>query len=254
MFNFGKNWHNYSRNVSKKELGIIQQSLLELFNDRQIKEKSFLDIGCGSGLFSIAAKQLGAVRVAGLDVLKDSIKTSKKNLLRFLPNQAIDFYLMSILNNEQIKKLGKFDNVYAWGSLHHTGDMYKAIDNTCNTVQPGGYLILALYNKNFTAKFWWFVKWLYNHSPWVCKKILEIWYLGLVVPLKILILGKVIFQKKRGMKLYYDAIDWLGGFPYEYASVDEIKNFIEPKGFILERLIKPIGISGCNQFIFKKAT
>lgn len=250
MFNFGKNWKNYSERLNQEDFNEAQKSLINLLGIEDLKDKSFIDIGCGSGIFSIAAKKIGANRVLGIDILPSCIECSRNNALKF-NEKDIDFRQFSILD-PKIKGLGKFDVVYTWGSLHHTGNMYKALEVSCEIVKEDGYLAVAIYNKNFTSRFWWVIKWLYNHSPWIGKKILEVWYLGMIIPLKILILGKNVFRKERGMKIYYDAIDWLGGYPYEYASIGEIKNFVESRDFILKRVIKPTGVSGCNQYLFKK--
>ena len=51
----------------------------------------------------------------------------------------------------------------------------------------------------------------------------------------------------------YDVIDWIGGYPYEYASKDEIKNFVEGKGFRLVKFNKAAVLTGCNEFIFEAA-
>jgi hypothetical protein len=40
----------------------------------------------------------------------------------------------------------------------------------------------------------------------------------------------------RGMDFYFDVIDWVGGYPYEYASRDEVLTMVEPMGFTCSRV------------------
>ena len=77
--------------------------------------------------------------------------------------------------------------------------------------------------------------------------------LSIVVPRVLIrvIKRKHPLRESRGMLIYYDAIDWAGGLPYEYASFDEIVSFLEGKGFVLLRGTKTQSI-GCNQFVFTK--
>ena len=52
------------------------------------------------------------------------------------------------------------------------------------------------------------------------------------------------------MSFYYDVIDWIGGYPYEYASRSQVKKIIEAKGFELVKVTKPPAPTGCNEFVF----
>jgi 2-polyprenyl-6-hydroxyphenyl methylase/3-demethylubiquinone-9 3-methyltransferase len=54
------------------------------------------------------------------------------------------------------------------------------------------------------------------------------------------------------MTLKTDIIDWIGGFPYEYASTDDVIKFAHKKGFVLEKQSPCSGWTGCNEFVFRK--
>jgi len=250
MFNFGKNWLNYSKTVKNEDLETMKESLVNLIGLENIKDKTFLDIGCGSGLFSIAAKKLGAGKVIGIDILPDSIKSSEENKKKF-DVQDISFERLSILD-DKIKNLGRFDVVYAWGSLHHAGEMWKAIENTIHCVENNGLLVLAIYNKHWTSKFWWNIKKIYNCKNRIIKKIIELWYFIFIVPVKFVLFMKEYLKDRRGMNVYHNAIDWLGGFPYEYAAKKEIVLFLKKKNFRIIKYIPARGSTGCNEFVFKK--
>ena len=53
------------------------------------------------------------------------------------------------------------------------------------------------------------------------------------------------------MSVYYDWIDWLGGYPFEVAKPEEIIDYFRKNGYILEKLRTNQGL-GCNEFVFKK--
>lgn len=250
MFNFGKNWIEYSKIVKEENLEIMKESLINLIGLENIKGKTFLDIGCGSGLFSIAAKKLGAKEVIGIDILPDSIKSSEENKERFNV-QDVYFKQLSILDN-QIKTLGKFNVVYAWGSLHHTGNMRKAIENAAYCVENNGLLVLAIYNKHWTSWIWRKIKYLYNISPKFIRALMIFIFYYIILIAKFAVTRKNPFRMRRGMEFYYNVVDWLGGYPYEYADKDEMVDFVNKYGFKLVKFNKANVPTGCNEFVFIK--
>ena len=56
------------------------------------------------------------------------------------------------------------------------------------------------------------------------------------------------------MDFWFDVIDWVGGYPYEYAAPEEIKRFVSEQGFVLQRWIDAQVPTGCNEFVFQKVT
>ena len=254
-FEFGENWRNYSEQFQAEDYFRAKDSLKELVPD--IKDKTFLDVGCGSGLFSTAASALGAKSVYGFDYDPKSVATSKAVLEKAsswdndIKKNIVSFEQGSILD-ENIKSLGKHDIVYSWGVLHHTGDMYKAFDMVSSLVNKNGLLVIAIYNKFFTSPLWKAVKYTYVKSPSIIKKFIIGLALIRYAVVSLILTGKLPFHRVRGMRFYTDVVDWIGGYPYEYASVKEVTNFFEKKGFKLKTLIKARGGTGCNQFVFNK--
>jgi hypothetical protein len=145
-----------------------------------------------------------------------------------------------------------FSIVHSWGVLHHTGDMTTAIRNAALLVEENGYLVLAIYNRHWTSPLWRFIKRLYCSSPqWIRFVTLCLFY-PLIVLAKLLVTGKNPFNKNRGMSFYYDVIDWLGGYPYEYASREEIERSVGMLGFSLVKHMPASVPTGCNEYVFKK--
>ena len=57
---------------------------------------------------------------------------------------------------------------------------------------------------------------------------------------------------ERGMNLYHDMFDWLGGYPFEVSSAENIIEIFKKKGFILEKSNFVGKRLGCNEFVFRK--
>lgn len=260
-FSFGKNWQVFLQSITEERVKSAEQSLKDFFGLESFEGKSFLDVGCGSGLFSYAAYRLGAERVVSFDLDPLSVKCCE-----FLHNKAgkpSNWRVLegSILDQDFVDQLGQFDVVYPWGVLHHTGNMWQAIKNAAATVAPRGYFYLALYNDEpgmFGSKFWFKVVKFYNHSPLVVKKLLEnvyvvVFYLSQLArfrnPMKVI----RKHEKKRGMSWRLDINDQLGGYPLEFARPDDVFNFVKTNfpDFNLLKMRAIIG-QGNNKYLFKR--
>lgn len=254
-FNFGDNWKDFSDNVLQEQsLKEAVDSLDELVGKDTISDKTFLDIGCGSGLFSIAAVKLGAKKVIGFDLSKESVDASKQNAKRFLSEEegaGIKFFQQSIFECTP-ENMGKFDIIYSWGVLHHTGDMWSALQESMNLLDDTGLLVIAMYNRHWSSPIWEKIKYIYNISPAFLQKVMIFVFYFIIVIAKFLVTFKNPFKKRRGMDFYHDVIDWIGGYPYEYATCDEIVQFCEHKNLILSKFVKAGVPTGCNEFVFLK--
>jgi len=258
QFDFGQNWKNFSNNkLNEQKIRQAQIDFLQLVKELEIKDKKFIDIGFGQGLGLLTSKMLGAESV-GVDINKKCEETLLINTSYFpeLKNEKIPVIIGSILDYEIVKQIKtiseNYDIVHSWGVLHHTGNMWKAIDNCCQLVNPTGKIILAIYNRHWSSKFWNFIKKLYNYSPTFLKKIIVYLFYVIIAIAKYMVTFKNPFIKERGMSFYYDVIDWIGGYPYEYASKTEIIEYLKSRGFKLFSF-KPASVpTGCNEYIFEK--
>jgi len=252
-FDFGRNWEYFSSiRLNEHRLISAVESLSSMLSDQDICGKSFLDVGCGSGIFSIAAQSLGASHVVGIDVNPKCISVSLGNRYRLAPEAPIQFLLGSALNIADLVQLGKFDVVYAWGSLHHTGDMWTSIKNVSETVSDGGVFILSIYNQHFTSPIWRYIKWFYNQVPVIIKRMMIFIFSGIIFISKLLITRRNPLIKQRGMDFWFDVIDWIGGYPYEYSSPENIITFVTNLGFIMHEFIPSEVPTGCNEFVFRR--
>lgn len=254
-FDFGENWEKFSiGTLNSAKFLECKNSLASLIGVQNLNGLSFLDVGCGSGVFSISAKELGAAKVVGIDVNPKCIATSKRNQEVLLgKTSGIAFVLLSVFDEAGVRNLGPFDVTYAWGSLHQTGDMWRAVDIASQTVKKEGLFVLALYNKHFTAPFWDAVKYVYNYSPSWMKKALAIVFTGIIFVAKFAVTFKNPLKKERGMNFYYDVVDWIGGYPCQYASKEEVLSFMATRGFRLVRHVPPAVPTGNNEFVFVRS-
>jgi 2-polyprenyl-3-methyl-5-hydroxy-6-metoxy-1,4-benzoquinol methylase len=263
-FEFGKNWAAFLSVLDNDRIETAEHSLKEMLECDDLEGKAFLDIGSGSGLFSLAARRLGA-RVHSFDFDSNSFSCTRELRRRYFAGDA-DWNIEqgSALDRGYLESLGKFDIVYSWGVLHHTGEMWKALENAAIPVADNGKLFIAIYNDTGSqSRRWHWIKKTYCSLPRLLKTPFAI---AAIAPEEIKAMARSLitltpmsyirswtsYKNGRGMSRWHDIIDWVGGYPYEVATVDEIFDFYRARGFALNK-IRSGGVGlGCNEFVFEK--
>ena len=261
-FEFGKNWVEYSKHIAAEEVADASHELSRLIGTHSLQSLSLLDIGCGSGIHSLAALMLGAEKVLAIDIDPDSVEATRATVEKHWKGDNFHADLLNIFDPE-FSSLPQFDIVYSWGVLHHTGAMWDAIEAASAHTAPGGQLVIAIYRKTPLCGFWKWEKRLFTSSGSFVRVLLTNFFAALKILRYLLRLKNPIRkinqynQGKRGMHWKSDVIDWLGGYPYESASAEEIVQFVESKGFTQQysNKTKPeFGFfgSGCAEYRFLK--
>ena len=251
-FKFGENWQKFLATLDEAQINEATESLKKMLDTEDLRGRSFLDIGSGSGLFSLVARRLGA-RVLSFDLDQQSVNCTRELRNRFFPDDP-EWSVQhgSILDADYVASLENHDVVYSWGVLHHTGAMWPAIEAACSLVADNGKLFIALYNdQGVLSRYWKGLKKYYNRCP------------ALQTPLQLLhapyFVGLGWFVRKfryrgeraaRGMTLWIDMVDWLGGYPFEVATPVSVTDFIVRRGFVLENQFLVGKGVGCNEFVF----
>jgi 2-polyprenyl-3-methyl-5-hydroxy-6-metoxy-1,4-benzoquinol methylase len=261
-FPFGRNWRSFIRLVDEARITTAVQSLVDALATEDLTGRTFLDVGCGSGLFSLAAHRLGA-RVWSFDVDPDSVAATTELRGRFATGADWEVEQGSILDERFVERLGRFDIVYAWGILHHTGDLWGAMNRTSCLVADGGLLYISVYNdQGLPSRVWRRVKRRYNRSGPLTRGVLlagSAVYLARHVPLRKLVhVGRADAPvrdrraRARGMSARHDLVDWVGGYPFEVARPEDVFRFLRRQGFGLRHLKTCGGGLGCNEYVFER--
>ena len=257
-FRFGRNWARFLETLSDSRIERAERATVEMLGVPHLRGKTFLDIGSGSGLFSLVAHRLGAT-VHSFDYDPASVVcTSQLRDLHGDDDRHWQVERGSALDQSYMQSLGEFDVVYAWGVLHHTGDLWTSLEYAASRVRANGFILLAIYNdQGWKSRLWSRIKRLYC-SGTIGRCVV----VGTVFPyffLRLLI-GSCLNRRNlfasygltRGMSLIRDWHDWCGGLPYEVASVDAVFQFFSKRRFIL-RNIRTTNGNGNNQYLFQVA-
>ncbi len=259
-FGFGKNWQQFLRVLDEERIREAERSLADMLQVKDLAGKSFLDIGSGSGLFSLAAMRLGAVRVHSLDYDPQSVACAQELKGRFFPTASHwTIERGDALDKNHLAGLGAYDVVYSWGVLHHTGNMWQALENVLPLVADEGRLFIAIYNDaGKKSRRWYTLKRMYNSAAFY-----RIALPAFFIPLNVVV-GAVrdvsalknpltryrVYKKDRGMSMMRDWIDWIGGWPYEFATAGQVSDFCKSRGFEVLTCVNRSGWAlGNNEFV-----
>jgi 2-polyprenyl-3-methyl-5-hydroxy-6-metoxy-1,4-benzoquinol methylase len=263
-FDFGGNWARFLAVLDEGRIRAAERGLQDMLQVERLDGLRFLDIGSGSGLSSLAARRLGA-SVRSFDYDPQSVACTEELRRRYCPaDPEWTVEWGSVLDRDKMGALGAFDVVYSWGVLHHTGRMWDAFEHAIIPVAPGGKLVIAIYNDLGTrSRRWHWIKKTYNELPQLARVPFAV---AVTIPAEVKsLLGAALrlrpgdylrswteYGRRRGMSRWHDILDWVGGYPYEYATPDEVFDFCRARGFTLAKMKCGGAGLGCNEFVFER--
>lgn len=257
-FDFGENWASFEQVITGKHIHEAENGLVRLFGEHGLCGRNFLDIGCGSGLPSLAAVHLGASCVVAMDIDPKCVETTLHLLNRHAPDLNWEVHQLSIFDLLP-ETFGTFNVVYSWGVLHHTGAMVEAMRCAARLVKPGGLLVIALYRRSRMCGFWRLEKRWYSKASPRAQRLARNTCLVLMRG-SLWIMGRKLQSHggDRGMDYRHDLHDWLGGYPYESISAERVDSIMQGMSFDCERrFTKPFSTglfgSGCNEYVYRRA-
>lgn len=261
-FEFGENWRRFLSVLDDERIAAAERAIRAMLGVEHLRGCRFLDLGSGSGLSSLAARRLGA-EVHSVDYDASSVACTRELRRRYVGGDDAGWTVErgSALDAAYLRSLGAFDVVYSWGVLHHTGAMWQALENVVDSVAPGGKLFVAIYNDQGSwSGRWARIKRFYNSGSlarslvsatfipaWVLRDLAAdvVWRRNPVARYR-------SYKSGRGMSVMHDWVDWLGGYPFEYAKPEAIFDFYRDRGFELVKMKTAGGSMGCNEFVFRR--
>lgn len=263
-FAFGENWASFLEVLDEERIADAEAHLRKVFDCDSLEGSSFLDIGSGSGLFSLAAYRIGADRVHSFDYDPESVGCTAELRRRYANDDRWTVERGDALDPGYVRSLGAFDKVYSYGVLHHTGNMWLGLENAQAAVAEGGATFIALYNdQGVRSDIWRTIKRTYNRLPPAFRPVLVLFAGGHLI-LKSLVLA--VLQDRlgsfvndwtrfgpRGMNGWHDLIDWIGGYPFEVCKPEELFEFYTARGFELHWMATTNSLA-TNDFVFRRVS
>lgn len=113
--------------------------------------------------------------------------------------------------------------------------------------------MIAIYNKPITSPVWKWIQKLYNRLARFGRWLMAILFARVIYVAKWGVRRRNPLAKERGMDFGYDVIGWIGAYPYQYATPEEIERLVSARGDGLSRCVDPRVLTGYREFFLKKS-
>ena len=260
-FAFGQNWASYSTIIDEARVAEATRGLVRLLGEGGLAGKSFLDIGCGSGLHAVAAARLGASRIVAVDLDPVAVETTRAVLRQHAPQISVRRpsaqRVRARAGDVRPLRRGLFLGRAAPHRRDARGVAARGADGGA-----GGRVAFALYHRTRMCGFWRREKRWYAAASPRAQRAARAVYTALL-RLRFGLTGGDFrayvanYQSRRGMDFAHDVHDWMGGYPYESISAPEVEIFMRRIGFAHVRsFTSPLTIglfgSGCDEYVYRR--
>lgn len=220
---------------------------LRFYDAAEVRGKSVLDAGCGTGIFSIIFARQGAGRVTGIDISPGSLSTGRA-MKKSFGLENVEFRQEDMLHLPF--KDAEFDIVWAWGTVHHTTDPLGAVTELMRVLKPGGSLFLAIYKKTRLTFIHEAIRKTLIRTPRSWWTRLSKFFAVLLAP--VVFLFKKREKARKGEKLEELILDWYFVPIRHHYTPEEIRAFLEKRGFTIEKFLPASGrFDSTSNFIYK---
>jgi 2-polyprenyl-6-hydroxyphenyl methylase/3-demethylubiquinone-9 3-methyltransferase len=230
----------------RPEYGASREHLEGFFENGEVRGKSVLDAGCGSGVFSVIFAEKGAV-VTGVDASEKAIEAGKE-LKRERGEENVEFMRADMLDLPF--RDSSFDVVWAWGSVHHTERPMHALDELLRVLNTNGVMLLALYRKSRLTPLHGILTRIFSRAPLAVQPFLAKLMALMLYPFV------ALFRKRekvrKGETLEHLVLDWFFVPARRHFDPDEIRSYVEARGLEVERVVDAAGrFDSTSNFILK---
>ncbi len=256
-FGFGRNWLDYQTSIDPARMMTARQDIEQWLGTGSLHGLRVLDIGSGSGLHSYCLHAMGASTLVSFDYDTDSVQATRELHRQAGAPASWQVTQGSVLDAAFMASLGTFDLVYSWGVLHHTGRMWQAITNAATRVAPQGRFFISIYAKGPRYAADLALKQRYHDASLSGKRRMEFEWITAQYADRVRMglppEGWWSQGCERGMDPYFDLVDWLGGLPYEVASVPELTSHLRSLGIRTQRA-RECGDGGCHILVAERVS
>lgn len=135
-------WKNFNKEtLTKESYHLVKNRIPEAIINNSIKNHRVLDMGCGSGRYSIALSLLGAKEVIGVDYQAKAFTAAQEYCEENTLN--VKFFESNILDLPFDDE--SFDFIFSNGVLHHTSSIEKGISELNRVLKKHGTAFLYIY-------------------------------------------------------------------------------------------------------------
>lgn len=250
-FSFGRNWKEFLPTIDDNAIKEAGKDIDQWLGSQNIQGKSVIDIGSGSGLSSLCIYYRGCRRLVSFDSDPESVETAKFLAARAGSPDNWAIFQGSIIDETLINRLGTFEIVHSWGVLHHTGKMWQAMAHAIRLCAPGALFLISIYAAGDRYEEHLALKRRFNAAdPGTKADMIRIQMERTKSFYRDNENSEGGLNRDRGMTHYHDAVDWLGGLPYEVAHASEVLLFCINRGLVPLRVFERRQ-GGCSVYLFR---